>query len=159
MTPVFLRQTLAGLLVIAASIGAQAESLASSASSAGSTSVGSLSDSVRGSSNSSSGTTKVAAGDYRVVAMAAVPERAGMLRLTLEPVATAERAGTVPAAGFTLDLPQQALGTHGLATGAIVTARLRPYGVEFAHGDTREAFFLALADDWHRDIDARPVSL
>ena len=36
--------------------------------------------------------------------------------------------------------------------------RQRAYGYEFAHADTREPFFLALADTWQRELDARPVA-
>ncbi len=137
----------AGLATAAAS---HAESFASSASSAGSASVGSLSDSIKGSSNSSSGNNKVAEGDYKIIEVAALPERPGMLRLTLRQDDEHE---------FFLELPQQALGTRGAAAGDTVSAHYRPYGLEFARADTREPFFLVLADDWRRELDARPVSL
>ena len=48
------------------------------------------------------------------------------------------------------------------AVGDIVHARNRPYGLEFARFNdekTREAFFLVLADDWHKELDSRRVSL
>ena len=137
----------AGLATAAA---AHAESFASSASSAGSASVGSLSDSIKGSSNSSSGNNKVAEGDYKIIEVAALPERPGMLRLTLRQDDAHE---------FFLELPQQALGARGAAAGDTVSAHYRPYGLEFARADTREPFFLVLADDWRRELDARPVSL
>ncbi len=137
----------------------QAESSASSASSAASTSVGSASDSIRGSSNSSSRTThQVAQGDYRIVAVAAVVPGNGRFRLTLQAVALPGAAGAL-----TLELPEQAVAPRGLAAQELVSVRQRPYGLEFARADvgsnTREPFFLVLADDWHRELDARPVTL
>lgn len=131
-----------------------AESFASSASSAGSASSGSVSDSLEGSSDSSSPDRKVAEGEYRVAAVAPVDGRPGAVRLTLQP--TQARAG---AGEFFLTLPQQALGPQGLAEGAIVSARQRPYGLEFARAQTREAFFLVLHDEWHRELDPRLVTL
>jgi hypothetical protein len=134
-----------------------AESFASSASSAGSASLGSLSDSVGGSSKSSSGETKVADGDYRVVQIAEVADRPGMLRLKLQATAQPGEQGEL-----WLTLPRQALAQRSLAAGDIVQARQRPYGVEFARADGangREAFFLVLADDWRRELDPQPVKL
>ena len=138
---------------IAAATPALAESFASSASSAGSASVGSLSDSIKGSSNSSAGNNQVAEGDYRVVAVAALAERPGMLRLKMQAAARAGADGEL-----WLDLPQQALAARRVAPGDTVSARQRPYGFEFAHADTREPFFLVLADDWHRELDSHVVT-
>lgn len=143
-----------GLLAIATTTPCLADSLASSASSAGSASSGSLSESINGSSKSSSGETKVAAGDYRVVAVAELADRPGMLRLKLQATAQPGEAGEL-----WLTLPRQALAQRALAAGDVVSARQRPYGVEFARADTREAFFLVLADDWHRELDPHPVAL
>ena len=67
-------------------------------------------------------------------------------------------AGDAGAPAFSLDLPRQALGQRGLAAGALVRVLHRPYGLEFAHAPTREAFFLVLADDWRSDLDARAVT-
>ena len=131
-----------------------AESLASSASSAGSASVGSLSDSVAGSSRSSTGENQVAEGDYRVVEIAELAGRPGMLQLRLQATAQAGDA-----AELRLTLPRQALAPRALVAGDVVSARQRPYGVEFARADTREAFFLLLADGWQRELDPRPVTL
>jgi hypothetical protein len=131
-----------------------AESFASSASSAGSASSGSVSDSIGGSSKSSTGEAKVADGDYRVIEVADVSDRPGLLRLTLQATAPQGEAGEV-----LLTLPRQALAQRGIAAGAIVSARQRPYGLEFAHADTREAFFLVLADHWHHELAARPLTL
>lgn len=148
---------LAAALLLGATLlsAAQAESFASSASSAGSASSGSISDSLRGSSNSSQRDRNNLAGDYRVIDVAALPGRAGMLRLTMQ-LAAAQAAGEDV---ITLDLPQAALGARGMAVGDTVRANERPYGYEFARGDTREAFFLALADDWMRDLQSQQVAL
>jgi hypothetical protein len=134
---------------------AAADSLASSASSAGSASLGSLSDSIGNSSRSSSPDNRTADGDYRVIEVAQVAGKPGMLQLTLQ-------ATLGEAREFTLKLPQQALGEKGIAVGALVHVRNRPYGLEFARlndAQTREAFFLVLADDWHKELDSRPLSL
>jgi hypothetical protein len=40
-----------------------------------------------------------------------------------------------------------------------VHAQRRVYGFEFARGDTREAFYLVLADEWYDELAARPVQL
>jgi hypothetical protein len=146
----FLCLALLGALALPA--GADAESLASSASGAGSASVGSLSDSVQGSSNSSSRDRQTAAGDYRVVQVAAVPTRPDRVRLTLLPLA----AG---AGELRLDLPQPTWQAQRLGVGDLITALPRPYGLQIARADTHEAFYLLLADDWRRDLDARPLTL
>jgi hypothetical protein len=141
---------------LAAASAARAESFASSASSAGSASLGSLSDSVRGSSRSSSGDDKkVAEGDYRVIEVVDAADRPGHLQLRLQAVAQPGEAGAL-----WLTLPRQTLAPRGMAVGDVVVARPRPYGVEFARADGAQApvaFFLVLADDWHRELD--PVKL
>lgn len=157
MTLPTLRSTLVALLCLAAapalaeSLATSASSAGSSASSAGSASLRGSSDSISGSSNSSRSDEKVSEGDYRVTAVAAVDGKPDLLRLTMEPLA----AG---AAGFRLDLPQRALGERRLAAGDIVSARHRPYGIEFARADRQEPFFLVLADDWHRDLQTRALA-
>jgi hypothetical protein len=147
----------AALIAITSAGPALAESLAaSSASQSIGMSVGSVSTSLGTSSNSSS-KTATAAGDYKVVALAAAPDRPGMLRATLQAVV---EVGTD--AEFYLYLPQAAAEQAGLVEGGIVTARQRPYGTEFAHasgGGERQAFFLVLADDWYRELQARAVQL
>lgn len=132
---------------------AHADSVASSASSAGSASSGSISDSIGASSNSSSGDRRVAAGDYTVIDVAAAPAKADTTRLTLRPVAGA------PARQFTLDVPNRALAARTVAAGAVVRVNEREYGYEFAHADTRQAFFLALQDDWYRELGSRQVTI
>lgn len=128
---------------------AHADSAVSSASSAGSASSGSVSDSLRGSSRSSNRDDKVAEGDYRIVDVAAAPGKPGMLRLTLQ----------ADGAEFQLDLPQRTGERSRLVAGDLVHARHRPYGIEFARVDSREPFFLVLADDWYGELASRPVSL
>lgn len=143
-------------LCVAGASAVRAESFASSASSAGSASIGSLSDSVRGSSRSSSGDDKkVAEGEYRVIEVAQANDRHGHLQLKLQAMAQPGEDGAL-----WLTLPRQALAPRGLAAGDVVLARQRAYGVEFARAEgaqAREAFFLVLADDWHRELD--PVKL
>jgi hypothetical protein len=145
----------AALLVFATTTPCLADSFASSASSAGSASSGSVSDSLQGSSNSSKGEDKVADGDYRVIEVAEAPGRPGMLQLRLQADAKAGEAGWLQ-----LTLPAQALAKRPLAAGDVVSARHRPYGIEFAHAAaTREPFFLVLADGWQRELAPRAVSL
>ena len=149
------RLAVLALLGTAAVTPVAADSFASSASSAGSASLGSLSDSIGDSSRSSSPDTKTADGDYRVIDVAELTGKPGMLQLTLQ-------ATRGDAHEFTLKLPREALGRKGIAVGDLVHARNRPYGLEFARtnvAQTREAFFLVLADDWHKELDSRPVSL
>lgn len=138
------------LVGIAVSLPARADSLASSASSAGSASIGSLSDSITTSSGSSKHT--VAEGDYRIVDVAAA-DRPDTLRLKLEHLAHAGDGDAV----IYLDVPQAALADRPAAPGEIVAVRQRAYGYEFAWGDTRTAFFLALADEWQRELEPRAV--
>jgi len=143
---------LAGFACRAESLASSASSAGLSASSAGSASSGSASDSLNNSSKSSTGTT-TADGDYRVIEVAELAGRPGMLQLTLR-AADADQ-------GLTLKLPRQALAPHGIAIGDVVQVRTRDYGLEFARGDdgAREPFFLVLRDDWQRELEPRPVTL
>lgn len=137
----------------AAALPAMAESsIASSASQSVSTSVGSVSDSLKHSSNSSS-KDDVAQGDYKLIELAAAADRPGFARLTLQPLAGGD-AGRVE-----LLVPQAVVDTHRLAQGDTINARHRPYGIEFANGQPRAAFFLVVADDWYRELKTRPVTL
>ncbi|MBL8317312.1 MAG: hypothetical protein JNJ42_02840 [Burkholderiaceae bacterium] len=152
-----LTQLVIALSLAAAPALAAAESFASSASSAGSASLGSLSDSVKGSSKSSSGETKVAEGDYRVIEVAELVERPGVLQLRLQAADVAGEAGEL-----WLTLPQKALAQRPLQVGDTVHAHKRPYGFEFARADGskgRAPFFLVLAEDWKRQLDPQPVRL
>jgi len=145
------------LLCMATATPCLAESFASSASSAGSASLGSVSDSVKGSSNSSSGQTKTADGDYRVIEVAALADRPGMLRLKLRATAQPGEEGEL-----LLTLPRQALEPRAISTGDLVSVRNRAYGLEFARAHdahAREPFFLVLTDDWRRELDPKPVTL
>jgi hypothetical protein len=135
-----------------AALPAFADSAVSSASSAGSASIGSLSDSSRGSSRSSNRRNDVAEGDWRVVEVAELAERPGVLRVRLQPPAPAP-AGGVDA--LEVDVPQRTLAPRPLAAGDLVRVRHRPYGVELAR--VAEPFFLLLDDDWRRELDPRRV--
>lgn len=131
----------------------RADSLASSASSAGSASSNSISDSIGGSSNSSSGDRRVAAGEYRVIDIAQAPAKADTTRITLRAVA----GGPVPE--FYLDVPDRALAARRVATGELVRVNARAYGYEFAYADTQRPFFLALQDDWYRELGSHKVAI
>lgn len=153
------------LAAVCASWPSRADSLASSASSAGSSASGSVSDSLHGSSNSSSNSSRrarqVANGDYRILAVAAVPERPGKVRLTLQwqqplPGTQVAEAAADPTP-LMLDLPAEIVRQQGLDAGAMVHAQHRVYGIEFSRPETQKAFFLVLADDWHDDLVARRV--
>ena len=155
MTPLKNRLAAAALLLGVSALPAMAASSASSAASDSvTTSVGSLSGSVEQSSASSAGDKKVAEGDYRIIDMAAVADRPGMMRMKLQPLADRSAEGE-----FFLTLPQQAVEGSRLAQGGTVTARHKPYGVEFADGRTRQAFFLVLADDWYKELQTTAVVL
>jgi len=142
------------LLGAAAAPALAESSAASSASDSASTSVGSLSGSVKDSSDGSSKATGVAAGDYKIIDMAAVADRPGTVRMKLQALADEGKAGE-----FFLYLPQQAVDQGQLAQGRIVTAYQRPYGVEFASGETRQAFFLVMNDEWYRELHTKAVVL
>lgn len=128
-----------------------AESLPSSASSAGSASSGSVSASLHESSDSSSKDEKRADGDYRIIDVAEAPERADFRRVTMQADASQQR--------IVLDLPANILDKQGLGRGDLVYAQNRVYGLEFARSDTREAFYLVLADKWHEELTPRIVGL
>jgi hypothetical protein len=138
-------------LCLALALPALAESsTASSVSDSASSATSSASDSFEGSSKSSSGEKKVAAGEYQVVRLAVLADKPGMLRAQLRNEAGAE---------FALLLPARAAERGHLAEGGAVNVIERPYGYEFASADTREAFFLVLEDDWHRELRSKPVTL
>ena len=139
----------AGALALA--LGANAESFASSASSAGSASSGSVSDSLSGSSDSSKSDRKVADGDYRIIQIAQTPDRADRTRLTLQADNPDDR--------IVLDMPQTTFEQHRLAAGDKMYAQNRVYGIEFGRGDTRQPFYLVLADEWYSELASRPVTL
>jgi hypothetical protein len=143
-----------GALALCATLQAQADSIASSASSAGSDVSGSVSDSIHGSSNSSSNSStdkKVADRDYHIVDVAAAPERSGLARITLQANDSDWQV--------MVDLPQAIVDREQLRSGALVHAQQRIYGIEFEHTETRQAFFLALNDNWINELAAHKVSL
>jgi len=131
-----------------------ASSTASSASDSASSATSSASDSLKKSSNSSSTTNTAAAGDYEVMAVTAVAERPGTMRMTLQALADRSVEGE-----YFLDVPEQTVSQGQIAAGEIVTARPRPYGIEFAKHDSGQAFFLVLNDAWTRDLPSHAVSL
>jgi hypothetical protein len=131
-----------------------ASSAASSASDSVSTSVGSVSDSIQKSSESSTGKNTVADGDYRVLDVALAAERPGLVRVQLQALADPTAEG-----GLYLFVPQATVAQGQLAVGQVITARNHAYGVEFAKADTRQAFFLAMNDAWHRELKSNPVTL
>lgn len=149
------RLALAALLLGAAALPAMAaSSAASSASESVSASSDSASNSVKKSSNSSSGTKEIANGDYRIVNVAAADERPGAVRLTLQALATPGLEGEIQ-----LIVPAQTLADARLGAGHIVTAQQRAYGVEFAAAATKQAFFLALSDEWMSDLPSKAITL
>ena len=145
---------IAWLLWAAAAPSMGASSAASSVSESIGFSVGSVSGSLQKSSASSSKTTDVAEGDYKVIEVAAVPERPGIVRLRLQALADPGADGEV-----FLYLPQEAVDGSHLGAGQVVIARQRPYGVEFATGQAQQAFFLVLSDDWYRELKSTVVEL
>lgn len=133
--------------------GASASSVGSSAAGGSSASVGASSDSIGTSSNTSSDsskTEKVAEGKYKVIEIAAAEDRPGRMRLKLQPVDVGE--------SFELYLPVATVEQARLTEGKLVSALRRPYGLEFAHADSGQAFFLVLHDGWQRDLASRPVT-
>lgn len=153
MTPVrhFLFAAMLGAGCVAQ---AHADSFASSASSAGSASSGSISTSLNGSSNSSNRNDRIANGAYRIDAveqLAQAPGRPAMVRVSMQAEAVDQQ--------LTLDLPSAVFARQHLGHGDLVDVQKRDYGFQFARNDTRAAFFLVLADDWHDELAARPVML
>lgn len=150
-SPLFRALTLAAFAAACALPAQAASTAASSASSAGSASSGSVSDSIGASSNSSGGDQRVAAGQYRVIDVAQAPAKPGTTRMTLRAVGAA--------GGFTLDVPDRALAARAVHAGDTVQVNERVYGYEFAHADTRQAFFLALQDAWYRELGSQKVAI
>ena len=143
------------MLLSAAALPALADSSASSAvSDSVSTSVGSISGSVRKSSDSSSKGKDVAEGEYKVIEVASAEQSPGTARVRLQLLTDAGPAGEL-----TLLLPEEAAARGHLAAGTVVSARHRPYGLEFAAGEQRAAFFLVLHDEWYRELNSKPVVL
>jgi hypothetical protein len=150
------RTTLAAVAALAPAL-CGAESLASSAASSASLTASSASESLDSSRDSSRASSPrgntAAAGEYRIQAVVDAPDQPGRVRVTLAPV---EPAAERP--GFDFTLPQRTFEAQQLARGDAITVRERPYGFEFARGQSKQAFFLVLADAWFRELDARPVA-
>lgn len=145
----------AGILALSFPAARGGSSASSAASDSVSVSVGSLSGSVQQSSQSSTSDRQVADGDYRITEVAALEGESAQVRLQLQPV-----AASAESAGIALTLPLALVQRHaGLVEGATLGARNRPYGVEFSAGAPRQAFFLALSDDWYDELRSVPVSL
>lgn len=145
------------LLLAASALPAQAGSLVGSSAAGGSSAssaASSASESSKSSSNSSSADKPTAEGPYRIIDVAAVPGRPDLVRLRLQALADAGPDGE-----FLLDLPRPTFAHSRLAPGETVTARRRPYGLEFADAGSNKAFFLLLSDDWARELASNPVLL
>lgn len=144
---------------------AQSASSTSSAASVASDSIGASSTGLSGSlqtSSNSSGTRTVAQGEYRIVEITTAPAQPTHLRLTLQRQRAADDATPVTARvhdTLLLTLPQTVFEASGLGRDALVAATPRPYGVEFARADNRQAFFLVLDDPWLQELAARPLPL
>jgi hypothetical protein len=177
-----LRPVVVSLFGLSAALTAHADSFTSSAASAASQSVGALSGSITQSSTTSSNSSSpgpTAAADYDVIRVADLGGERDLVRVHLAPSPRTKDATTTKRAddtrvedthagaarsdrsaevgSFTLDLPRAALGAQGVAVGDVINVRPRPYGLEFARSRDGEAFFLAVADDWLRDMQARPL--
>ena len=153
------RLLLAALIATGVHCQAQADSFASSASSAGSASSGSISTSLNGSSNSSNRNDRIAGGAYRIDGVEQLAQVAGqpaMVRVAMQNDAADQQQFD---RRLTLDLPAAIFHQQRLGRGDLVDVQKRDYGFQFARNDTRTAFFLVLADDWHDELAARPVRL
>ncbi|MFT4100088.1 MAG: hypothetical protein QM674_03440 [Burkholderiaceae bacterium] len=150
--------TAAGLL--AAALPVVATGISSSISDSVGESVGSVSDSIERSSDSSSKTTGLAEGDYRITQVALADGRPAMTRLTLRAAAAnddGDRDGDRDA--VFLYVPTDLVERHALAQGGSITARHRPYGIEFTAARAPRPFFLVVHDEVRRDLDHHVVTL
>lgn len=152
---------LALLLAVAAAAPAWAASSASSAvSDSITTSVGSISNSIQKSSDSSSGKDeKTAEGDYKIIEVAAAPARPGTVRLKLQPVADGAPGASAGKGEFFLFMPQEAFEQSRLGPGHVVTAKPRPYGLQFTQAASQKVFFLVMDDEQYRELQTKVVSL
>lgn len=128
-----------------------AGSASSASSAASSASVGSVSTSFERSSAASSPGGQRAEGAYRVIDVAAAPERPGQVRVALQALEGDDRF----ADRFTLVLPQETATRAALAIGVVVQARTRDYGWQFAVDGT--PFFLVVDDQRLDDLGKRQV--
>lgn len=95
-----------------------------------------------------------AQGEYKLIELAAAEDRPGMARLTLQ--ATTDRGEDTE---LQLYLPQPVVERNRLTAGQLVHAQQRPYGVAFAQGEPRQAFFLVIDDALQRDLQTQAVAL
>jgi len=150
--------TLALLFAAAAAPAWAASSASSAVSDSITTSIGSVSNSIQKSSDSSSGKDeKVAEGDYKIVEVAAAPARPGTVRLKLQPVVDGAAAGK--GGEFFLFMPQEAFEQSRLGPGHVVTAKPRPYGLQFTQAASQKVFFLVMEDEQYRELQTKVVSL
>ncbi|MDC8772861.1 hypothetical protein [Roseateles albus] len=159
-----IKRTLAAGLLLSSALALPAlaaSSTASSASEGASSAASSGSKSLEASSGSSTKGDKVAAGDYKIIDVAAAVDRPGMVRVHLQAAAatTTNIAAPNAADDFYLVLPEQAFEKSQLSTGQLVTARQHAYGLEFANGQSKQAFFLVLSDEWYRELDSKAVAI
>lgn len=117
-------------------------------------SAGSLSRSLRGSSNSSSDAVNMAAGDYKILGITAVVAQPGLVAVRLQ--AVEPKPGLTE---FELLLPQDVARRAELSSAQVMTARSRPYGLEFSVAGQPQAFYLLLHDEWYRDLQSHAVTL
>lgn len=89
--------------------------------------------------------------DYRIVELSAAPGGAGNVRVALQGDDRRER--------IELQLPRAIVEQQRLVRGDVVRTSKRVYGFEFARGDTREVFYLVLADDRRGEVVGSPVRL
>ena len=142
-------------LIVSTAIPALAASTAgSSASDSASSAASSASDSLKNSSGGSSKATGVTQGDYKITDVAVAADRPGTMRLTLQAVAE-----TSPTGEFFLYVPTRLFDQGELNVGQTIAARTRPYGVEFAKGERREAFLFVLDDEVFRELNSVAVAL
>lgn len=140
---------------------AAADTLASSAiSNSFSASVGSVSTSFNASSDASSPGRPVRTGQYQVTEIVAAVGREGYARLTLRAL---PRPGEAAGDDAHLFLPEGTVAQAALATGHVITARERSYGLELARaaaaGEAPQVFFLVVADERYRELQTRAVTL
>ncbi len=119
--------------------------------------VGSVSNSLNRSSNGSSNGGRVAGGEYKLLEVAVSTDQPGVVHLKMQ--AMAGQPGAQGTGELILSLPQAAFEKSGLTAGDVVAANTRTYGMEFANGKTKAAFFLVLNDDTYRELASNPVVL
>jgi hypothetical protein len=148
------RWAAAALLLGSSLLSAQAGSLGTSSAVGGSSASAGSSASSDASSNSASSGQRAALGTYRITDVAEVAGQPGQVQLQLQAL-----AADAPAPRHVLVLPQAIAARHRLAVGQTVTARPQPYGTEFVHGGSQQAFYLVLTDGFQRELAAQPVRL